>query len=229
MKSKNTKGFAMILAGILIAIVAVGGFVAYNASKNPTPEIVLQESDVEFINHSDNFEGSETVMPSNEEEEACENYGSTHYINNDHGFSFCLPESFDSVNLSVNNGDEGKQLYGYTQDPYSQTDIRIGGVTPVFVAPIESDAYMWKEYPTQAQLQNLSDQGYQNLESVNSNGENYAVIYGQPESGMPFIGQGQVVVVFKLESSQDFNTVGFMLVNGDLQTFMTMIDSVQVN
>lgn len=233
MKSKNTKGFAMILAGVLIAVLAVGGFVVYNASQNQATDIVLEDSGVEMVDHSQNFEGPETVAPNNSATEEvssnCQGWSSwSEYTNNNQGFSFCLPETFESVEVSVDLGDQGKQLNGHTYDPYSQIDMTLGAVTPVFVSPMEPNANMWKYYPTTAQLQNFSNQGYQNIQSVNSNGENYTVIYGQQESDMPFIGEGQVVVIFELESSPDFNTIGFMLRGGDFQLFMSMMDTVDI-
>lgn len=63
---KNTKGFGMILAGVIIAIVAVGGIVVYKAGQSPAPNtIILQDSNAELVDHSQNFEQPESVAPKN--------------------------------------------------------------------------------------------------------------------------------------------------------------------
>jgi hypothetical protein len=65
MKTKNTKGLGMILVGVIIALVAVGGIAIYNAGQDSVSEITLHDSDLELVDHLENFDEVETVEPYN--------------------------------------------------------------------------------------------------------------------------------------------------------------------
>ncbi len=53
----------MILVGVIVAALAVGGFLLYSAGQNSMPEIILEDSGVELVDHSENFEGVEAIAP----------------------------------------------------------------------------------------------------------------------------------------------------------------------
>lgn len=57
----------MILVGVILAVVAVGGIVLYKLGQNSIPGIILEDSGVEIVDHSQNFEEQEVVAPSNPE------------------------------------------------------------------------------------------------------------------------------------------------------------------
>ena len=102
MKQTNTKGFAMILAGVVIALLAVGGFVAYNAGQNSASDVVLQDSDVEIVDHSDNFEGGNTVVPRSTANQPEQSVAATSY--SELGFSIVLPQGVTAGIISQSEG-----------------------------------------------------------------------------------------------------------------------------
>ncbi len=153
---------------------------------------------------------------------------SPEYKNDQLGFSFNYPVGIGNVSLEIASGDEGKMIVGRICDGGTGFCMFIGGTTPVIKFPGELNANEVSSYPTPAQLQQLSDRGYKNEIKINSKGEEYILIYGQKEVDMPYISEGQMVAIFKLKSSVDFKALGFMLVEGESDIFLDVINKVDI-
>lgn len=153
---------------------------------------------------------------------------SPEYKNDELGFYFNYPTGIGNVSLEIASGDEGKMIVGRICDGGTGFCMFIGGTTPVIKFPGELNANEVSSYPTPAQLQQLSDRGYKNEIKINSKGEEYILIYGQKEVDMPYISEGQMVAIFKLKSSVDFKALGFMLVQGESDIFLDVINKVDI-
>ena len=145
------------------------------------------------------------------------------------GLTFEYPKEFVKPIITIAPADKGKMFGGYLTGQNSSFRMTIGGTTPIIEFPGELNANEVSKYPTDQQLQNLTSRGYKNEKKTNSKGEEYVLIHGQHEVDMPYIGENQAVAIFKLKSSVDFAAIGFMLVSGDMATFLSIIDSVSVN
>lgn len=145
------------------------------------------------------------------------------------GVIFKYPKDFSPVIITTTQADKGKMLNGQLIGENPPITIFVGGTTPVIEFPGELNANEISHYPTTQELQNLTNRGYRNEKKINSQGEEYILIYGQHEVDMPYISENQAVAIFKLNSSQDFAAIGFMLVSGNMTTFLNIMDSVIVN
>ncbi|OGI61811.1 hypothetical protein A2645_01005 [Candidatus Nomurabacteria bacterium RIFCSPHIGHO2_01_FULL_39_9] len=151
------------------------------------------------------------------------------YTNSELNFSFDYPQDFSwAQEPSVVFGEKGK-IFGGTLTGFDPSlQMFVGASTADFRGPIELNANEVSKYPTEAELASLFERGYRNETRVNAKGEEYILIFGQPETDMPYISEGQAVAIFKLKSSTDFKALGFMLVGGDLNVFLNIMNSVSI-
>ncbi len=150
------------------------------------------------------------------------------YENKEIGFSLTYFKDYGEINFKKGEGTTGKHFFA-TQgcEVESKFCMFIGASTPDFTFPGELNASDVSEYPTDERLKILLQSGYKNEKKINSQGEEYVIIYGKKEVDMPYIGEGQAVAIFKLKSSSDFKAFGFMLVKGDLDTFLKTVNTIK--
>lgn len=215
-------GVALILgiSGIIITAIIAGTIIFTSGAK------VLDNLNVQDLN------GLQVQINEQDNETSVSvdiNKSKEMYTNTDLGFSFYNNPELGNVELKTNTGTTGKIFFG-TQGCTVENNfcMFVGGTTPNYTFPGELNANEVSKYPSDAELESLSANGYMYEKRVNSHGAEYVLIHGKKETDMPYIGEGQAVAIFKLTSSSDFKALGFQLVSGDMYSFMQVIESVKV-
>lgn len=214
-----------IIIAILVALVLILGFLFFSQKKSPVSYEPWPETEPATVKPT---MPKPNPTPASQTTPPAANSTTSEYKNNQIGFSIDYPKNIGQASLQVSNGDKGKMIVGRICDEGTQFCMFIGGTTPVIQFPGELNANEVSSYPTSTELKKLFDRGYRNETKINSKGEEYVLIYGQKEVDMPYIGEGQIVAIFKLKSSVDFKALGFMLVGGSTDTFLSIMDSVDI-
>lgn len=222
LEKRMSVGVALILgiSGIIITAIIAGTIIFTSGAK------VLDNLDVRDLDGLQvqiNEQGNETFVSVdiNESKEM--------YTNSELGFSFYQNKELGNFVFKKGTGTTGKNFFG-TQGCEAGDNfcMFLGGVTADYTFPGELNANEVSKYPSDAELESLSANGYMYEKRVNTHGVQYVLIHGKKETDMPYIGENQVVAIFKLTSSSDFKALGFQLVSGDMHNFMQIIESVNV-
>jgi|GEM_PF-3050565 len=215
-------GAALILglSGIIIAGI-IAGAIVFSSGAKALDNIDLKDLDGLKVQINEQDNKTSVFVDIQEMKTTYKNYAL--------GFSFFNNKELGTIEFKNGIGTTGKNFFG-TQGCTTDGDfcMFISGITSDFTFPGELNAGDVSEYPSDAKLQSLSANGYNYEKRVNINSVEYVLIYGKKEIDMPYIGEGQVVAIFKLTSPTDFHAIGFQLVSGDISNFMQVIESVAI-
>lgn len=144
------------------------------------------------------------------------------FANNRIGASFNYPSILGEDNFVIDSG----IFSGHLGCTSNGCKARFGGITENFIGEISENPQLRVDYPATEELQSLAQRGYRNEIKTNLKGQQYVLVYGQKEVDMPYLGEGQMLAIFRLKSSPEFKVIGFQF--SDFNIFSEIIDTVDI-